>query len=137
MNIYITKDDKKIENFTNISIKNFQKEISDIINNSCENIIADDIIDFINSESIEEFVKILILKLRMNGKLMITGMDLGILCRMTVDETIQSKDFSAVIAPRASLSFSNNINEMLIRNGLSIECSTIKGLKYEISATRK
>lgn len=137
MNIYITKDDnKKIENFTNIKIQNFQTEINEIISNSCESIIADEIIDFLTTESISKFVEALVSKLRLGGKLFITGMELGVLCRYTASETISSKDFSTVIAPRASLSSVDDVINILKQNKLNIETSTIKGLKYEITATR-
>jgi len=137
MNIYITKDDnKKIENFTNIKIQNFQTEINEIISNSCESIIADEIIDFLTTESIAKFVEALVSKLRLGGKLFITGMELGVLCRYAASETISSKDFSTVIAPRASLSSVDDVINILKQNKLNIETSTIKGLKYEITATR-
>jgi hypothetical protein len=137
MNIYITKDDsKKIENFTNIKIQNFQQEIDQIVSNSCESIIVDDIVDYLTFESIPKFVKALTTKLRLGGKIFITGLELGVLCRSIVSETISSKDFSNVITAKASLSFVNDIINILKDNNLKIETSTIKGLKYEITATR-
>lgn len=137
MNIYLTKDDsKKIENFTNIKLQNFQKEIEQVINNSCENIVADDIIDFISSDSIPVLISALIQKLRINGKLFITGIELGVLCRHTISEVVSDKDYSSVISSRASLSFVDNIINLLKDNKLNIETSTIKGLRYEITATR-
>ena len=48
----------------------------------------------------------------------------------------ETRDFSSVIAPRASLSFVDDIVNILKENKLNIETSTIKGLKYEITATR-
>ena len=137
MNIYITKDDKKkIENFTNIKIQNFQKDIQEIVSNSCENIIADDIIDFLSYDSISIFISSLVQKLRLNGKLFITGIELGILSRHVVTEVVSPKDFSGVIASRASLSFVDDIVNVLKENKLNIETSVIKGVKYEITATR-
>lgn len=137
MNIYLTKDDsKKIENFTNIKLQNFQKDIEQVVNNSCENIVADDIVDFVSYESIPILISSLVQKLRINGKLFITGIELGILCRHTVSEVISDKDFSAAISPRASLSFIDNIINILKQNKLNIETSTIKGVRYEITATR-
>lgn len=137
MNIYIAKDDtKKIENFKNIKIQNFQKEIDEIVTHSCENIIADDILDFLTFESISKFITALSSKLRLGGKLFISGIELGILCRYVISETISSKDFSTAIASRASLSSVDDIINSLKENKLNIETSTIKGLKYEITATR-
>lgn len=137
MNIYITKDDsKKIENFTNIKIQNFQNEIQQVVANSCESIIADDIVDFLASDSIPVFISSLAQKLRLNGKLFITGIELGILSRHVITEVVPAKDFSSVIAPRASLSFVDDIVNIIKENKLNIETSTIKGLKYEITATR-
>jgi cyclopropane fatty-acyl-phospholipid synthase-like methyltransferase len=137
MNIYISKDDKKIENFQTVKIQNFQEEMSRVVTNSCENIVADEIVDFLSSNSLSNFIQALSSKLRLNGKLFITGIEIGVLCRHTISEDISSNDFSAVIAPRASLSSVNDIVKLLKENGLDIESSTIKGLKYEISATRR
>ena len=137
MNIYISKDDKKIENFQTVKIQNFQEEMSRVVTNSCENIVADEIVDFLSSNSLSNFIQALSSKLRLNGKLFITGIEIGVLCRHTISEDISSNDFSAATAPRASLSSVNDIVKLLKENGLDIESSTIKGLKYEISATRR
>jgi cyclopropane fatty-acyl-phospholipid synthase-like methyltransferase len=137
MNIYISKDDKKIENFQTVKIQNFQEEMSRVVTNSCENIVADEIVDFLSSNSLSNFIQALSSKLRLNGKLFITGIEIGVLCRHTISEDISSNDFSSVIAPRASLSSVNDIVKLIKESGLDIESSTIKGLKYEISATRR
>jgi len=137
MNIYITKDDsKKIENFTNIKLQTFQKEVNEIINNSCENIVVDDIIDFVSHESIPILISALVQKLRTGGKIFITGIELGVLCRHTVSEIVSEQDYSSVISPRASLSCVDSIVNLLKDKKLNIETSTIKGLRYEITATR-
>lgn len=139
MNIYVTKDDeKKIENFTNINITNpnFQEELKNIISNSCENIIVDDIIDYLPYNTIEPFVKLLASKLRINGSFVVTGIEVGVLCRNTVSEVISPSDFSTVIQARASMSSIADVLNLLKKNNLKIQSSLVKGLKYEISATR-
>lgn len=139
MNIYLSKDnEKKIENFTNINITlpNAQEELKNIVSNSCENIVADDIIDYFPHSNVEPFITMLISKLRTNGTIIITGIEIGILCRNTISEFISAADFSTVIQLRSSMSSVSDILKVLKKNKLNIQSSSIKGLKYEISATR-
>lgn len=139
MNIYVTKDDeKKIENFTNINITkpDTQDELKNIVSNSCENIIIDDIIDYLPHSNIETFIKLLSSKLRINGSLIITGIEIGTLCRSTISEVISPSDFSTVIQARSSMSSIGDVLNILKKNNLKIQSSLVKGLKYEVSATR-
>lgn len=136
MNIYIAKDDSTIENFTTIKIQDFQTEMQKLVNNCCDNIVADDIVDFLNPDSINTFIGALASKLRTGGNLAITGVELGVFCRHAVDEVISSEDFSKVINSRSSISSVNDITDILKKYKLIVNSASIKGIKYDVSATR-
>lgn len=136
MKLYITNDNKSIENFKTVQLKNFNEEVKEIVNNSCETIYADKVIDFMQGEDIPKFTGLLLSKLRMNGKIVFTGYELGIVCRGVINETIDSNTYSKIITRLNSMSFLKNILSMLTDYGLQIETAVIRGLEYEIAAVR-
>lgn len=136
MKIYITKDGKGIENFTLINLKNFQSEMNEVVPNSCTDIVADDIIDFVPHSMLEDFLKILISKLRIGGRLIITGIELGVVSRYVIDETIDEDKYSIIISGKASIHYMGTLIDELKKMNLNIQSAQVKGIKYEISATR-
>lgn len=136
MNIYVTAGNNKIENYNTIKLENFQDEIKEVINNSCTEIVAHDVIDKIKHGDIEKFVTILCSKLRIGGKVIITGTDLGTLSRGVINNTISSQDYSSIIENKASLSYMHNISSMLKKFNLTIDSGLIRGTNYEIVANR-
>lgn len=136
MKIYITNDDKSIENFKTIQLKNFNEELKEVVNNSCEVIYADKVIDFIQGDDIPKFTGLLLSKLRMNGRVVFTGYELGIVSRGVINETVDSNTYSKIITRLNSMSFLKNILSMLTDYGLQIDTAVIRGLEYEIAAIR-
>jgi hypothetical protein len=136
MKIYITEGNDKIENYNTIKLENFQDEMKEVINNSCTEVVAHNVIDKIKSVDIEKFVTILCSKLRIGGKIIITGTDLGTLSRGVINNTISSQDYSSIIENKASLNYMHNINAMLKKFNLTIDSGLIRGTNYEIIANR-
>lgn len=136
MKIYVTAGNNKIENYNTIKLENFQDEINEVINNSCTEIVANDVIDKIKNGDIEKFVTILCSKLRIGGKIIITGTDLGTLSRVVINNTISSQDYSSIIENKASLSYMHNIIAVLKKFNLTIDSGLIRGTNYEIVANR-
>lgn len=137
MKLYITNDNRNIENFKTIQLKNFSQDIKEVINNSCEDIFADKVIDLLQSEDIPKFIQALVSKLRVSGRIVITGVELGIISRAVINETIDSNTYSKIIAQSNSMSFLKDILSMLTDAGLIIDNATIRSVEYEISAVRK
>jgi len=136
MKIYVTKDDSKIENFTNIKLQNLAQDMPDIVNNSCEDIVLNDVIDFIPYSDVGKFLKLVISKLRTKGKIMITGTELGLISRNVVNGSISPEQYSSHMAGRLSSNFMYVIVDALSKLGLTTQVATTKGILYEIVATR-
>ena len=136
MKIYITKDDSKIENFTNIKLQNIAQDLPDIVDNSCEDIVLNDVIDFVSYGDIGNFLKLVMSKLRINGRLIITGTELGIISRNVVNGDITPEEYSSHMSGRLSTNFAYVITNALSKLGSTVQLSTLKGMTYEIIATR-
>lgn len=137
MKIYVTKEDeKKIENFQNISLRNFDNQIKDVVANSCTTIVADEVVDFLSNEDANKLLNALCAKLRKNGELVVTGVDLGVVSRNVISGVINEDQYSSIIAYRGSLHFSHSIVGFLKTLNLTIETCKIEGIKYDITAKR-
>lgn len=136
MKIYVSKDDRTIENFKTVKLKSFSEDLSEIINNSCTDIIVDNIIDYLPYESINKFFQAIVSKLRIDGKMVITGIDAGELSRDILSGKLSPQDYNSIIETSSSISFMSDIISLLHRLSLKVEVATLKGVKYEISAKR-
>ena len=137
MKIYVTKEDeKKIENFQNISLRNFDNQIKDVVANSCTTIVADEVVDFLSNEDAKKLLNALCAKLRKNGELVVTGIDLGVVSRNVISGVINEEQYSGLIAYRGSMHFSHSIVGLLKTLNLTVETCRIEGIKYDITAKR-
>jgi len=132
----INEYSKEIINYQNILLKE-SYDFSDIVNNSCEEILCFDSLDYI--KHIEKFNKLQIIlsKLRLNGKIIICGTDCRSLSRLLLSESITKEDYNKEIENKKSLSSSTDIRNVLLSNNLKIEYEIVRGQKYEITAVRK
>jgi len=132
----INQFSKKIVNYNNVLLKE-EYNFSDIIDNSCEEILCIDSLDYIqNAEKLNKLQNILS-KLRLNGKIVVCGTDYRSLSRLILSESMSPEDYNKEIENKKSLSCSTDIRNFLLSNNLKIESETIRGQKYEITATRK
>lgn len=130
-------DNGYIPNYTNIQIKDDSIDLNQIVNNSCEEIIAVDTLDHISYNNVQKTLLDIVQKLRLNGKLIIVGTDIRSLSRLVSHENISIEQFNEVILSIKSMNTELNIKNILVSVGLSIESSLINHHKYEIVAMRK
>lgn len=136
MKIFVTKDDSTIENFTNIKLNNLSQEMPDVVDNSCEDIVLNDVVDFVQYSSVGNLLKLVVSKLRTNGRLVLTGADLGLVCRAVVNGEVSPEQYSSLMAGRLSTNFMHIVVESLSNLGLTVQTANSKGIIYEIVATR-
>lgn len=136
MKIYVTKDDSKIENFTNIKLENVAQDMQDIIDNSCEDIVLNDVVDFVPYDSVVKFLQLVVSKLRTNGRIVITGTELGLVSRGVINGDISPEKYSLHMAGRLSSNFMYIIVDSLTKLGVKTQIANTKGIVYEIIATR-
>lgn len=136
MKIYVTKDDSKIENFTNIKLQDISQDIPEIVDNSCEDIVLNDVIDFILYDDIGKFLKLIVSKLRIKGRMIVTGTELGLISRGVINGDISPEQYSSHMAGRLSSNFMYVIVDALSKLGLTTQIANTKGIVYEIVSTR-
>ena len=137
MKLNITSDpSKSISGYKNIFVVNNDNfDVSGIVNNCCSEIICN-AIDYIPYGVTENLLKAIILKLRLGGSLIVTGLNFDNICRYYISDTISEKDVSDMLEHIKSVRSRNRLCSFLKSLGLTIEYSISKGNIYEISATR-
>lgn len=136
INIALTED-KFITGYTNILLQNIVDESQSIINNSCNEILAMNIIDYIDDDNVPQFLGLLISKLRLGGKFSISGINLDIVVRNLLNKTLSEKDFNQMIKDIRSIRSRKNIVDILKTANLKVDIAITKGNIYEITATRQ
>lgn len=136
MKVYISDGNKQIENFHNIKIDNVANEMQDIVPNSCELIVLDGTLENIIAKNLKGFLTLMNSKLRKGGKLTINGIDALNLAMNFVDGTITSLQFSEIVQGKACLMSSYELKGIIESLNMRIESLTIRGLQYELIATR-
>lgn len=119
-----------------LSNNNFAKDIDSIINNCCEEIIFTSV-DYIPYNETENIILKILSKLRIGGRIIVSGLNFDVLVRAGISGNISEQDFSQIIEDIKSIRSRITISTFLQKNGLFIESSVSKGHIYEISATRQ
>ena len=138
MKINITSDaSRSINGYKNyFTHNNDHLDLNDIVTNCCEEIIFTGI-DYIPQDKVESILDIIISKLRLGGKIFISGLNIDALGRLIVAEQVSEEDASNMLAPIKSIRSRYSLSKLIKQKNLTIEYSIAKGLVYEISAIRK
>jgi hypothetical protein len=138
MKAIITKNvEDKIIGYECIPVIYGKIDLSNIPDNSLEDIIATDFLDYIDVDKVDEYLSNICKKMRMNSTLTLRGHELGLLCRNTVNNTITSKDFNQLTSKTKSIHKLPDVINLLKSKNLLINNVTIKGIQYEISSIRQ
>lgn len=138
MKIQIVYEEKEaIEGFEVINIKYGLDSLKGIIDHSSEEIYISESLDKLDLENANLVLSTALKKLRLDGKIFISGTSLRSVCLNVIGNEINYESFSKLIAQSSSLRDVNDIEEILINQNISIETSTVRGNIYEITATRK
>ena len=137
MKIQILKENQQaIENYTKIIVGHNQIDLSSISDNECSFILANDVIDSFSIENIDQLIKGIIKKLRINGSLVIGGTEMRLFCKNVINGSINTSQASNIINLAQSMTTLNDIVNLIKSSGLNIESTQIAGIHYEIKATR-
>lgn len=133
----VLSEDRFITGYNNILLQNLANESQTIINNSCNEILAMNILDYIDDEHITQLLGLFISKLRLGGKLYISGINLDTVARGLLGKTLAEKEFNQIIKNIKSLRSRKTVIDLLKSANLVIETAITKGNIYEITATRQ
>jgi hypothetical protein len=115
LNIVLTED-KFISGYSNILLEKLPSEHQNIINNSCAEILAANILDLIDEKIIDGF--------------------LDIIARNIVNGTLSEQQFNQMLQNVKSIHSRKYMFDLLSSRNLKIQSSSTKGNIYEIIATR-
>jgi hypothetical protein len=104
--------------------------------NSITSILFIDGIEQIPYQNIDNFLINLRRLLRIDGKIVIGGVDAGCLCRDLINGNTDLSTFNSIIFSKKSIHDSRELSERFKRLGLKIDKIAIKGAVYELHASR-
>jgi hypothetical protein len=136
INIALTEN-KFITGYTNILLQNLPNESQSIVNNSCNEILAMNIIDYVDDDNVIQLLGLLVSKLRLGGKFSISGINLDIVVRNLLNKTLSEKDFNQMIKNIRSIRSRKSIVDILKAANLKVDIAITKGNIYEITSTRQ
>jgi len=137
MKIHIVKPGQQaIENFKKVECLDNSVDLSEISDNECELIMANDIIDSFDIPNIEGLLKSLISKLRINGTIIVGGTDVRLLCKNVINDQISEVEASRIISGLKSATNLESMRASLMNTGLNFVSSQISGIHYELTMKR-
>ena len=137
MKLQILKDGQdQIANYSHIVARNNKIDISHIVNNECEQILATDVLDCFTHDGIPELLQALVSKLRMGGEMSVGGTDMRLLCKSIINGSITPTEGSAIISDLYSSSSLQVIQETLEKLGLTVVDTHINGIHFEVKVRR-
>ena len=137
MKLHIVRPNQDaIENYTKAIALENNINLSEVSDNECEVIMANDVIDSFTLEKIPQLIQTLAKKMRMNGTLVIGGTDVRLLCKLVINDQLEEAEASNIIGLIKSATSPLQIKSLLQQVGLQVISSQITGVHYELTAKR-
>ena len=133
----VRKDQEAIVGYEVVKVESPNSlEISHLVDNSCENIIAADLVDSFNNEILPQLCKALVSKLRFNGQIVLGGTDVRFFAKHLLNGILSAEEACGIIASTYSMSTSDMVRQQLENVNLRIISIHTDGLHYEVKAVR-
>ncbi len=138
MKIHILeKDGDPVGNYNPIYLNEGRADLSSLSDNECEFILASDVIDHIDIQSVHSFLVDARKKMRMGSSIVIGGTDIRLLSRAIINNQIEVPEANALIYSKKSCSDINSVISILNAVGLTITSTKMTGIHYEIESKRE
>ena len=111
-------------------------DLFDISDSECTEIRANGIIDKFKASQLQGNLVSLLKKVRLGGKVVLTGLDCNILSRQLISSKLDELSFSAIVESSNSISSLKTVAQIVQSQGLKIETQKLSGYTYQIVATR-
>ena len=108
----------------------------DISDSECVEVRANGVVDKFKSSQFEQTLLSLVKKVRLGGKLSLSGLDCNILSRQLISGQIDENLFGSIVENSNSISSLKTVARILQANGLKIQTQRVYGNTYEIVAVR-
>ena len=139
MKLHVVKQgDTSIEGYKKIEFLNGNfLGLDDVSNNSSKEIFANDVLDAIPNEFIQQSVAALVGKLRVNGRITVGGTELRLFVKSVLNQGIPEDQAMSIIKTNQSMLNFNKLCELMKSMGLEVETTTINGIHCEVKCVRK
>lgn len=124
-----------IDGYSPVLLENGTFDV-EIPNNSVSDILINNAIEKVPYSVIDDFLTKITKLLRINGKLVISGVEANCLCRDFLNKLIDCNQLNVVLYNRNSIYDSNELCKKISSLGLVIDKITFKGSIYELYASR-
>ncbi len=111
-------------------------DMFDISDSECTEIRANGILDKFKASQFEVSLASLLKKVRMGGKVTLSGLDCNILSRQLISGKLDEVSFSSIVEQCNSISSLKVVSKIIQRQGLKIQTQKLSGYTYQIVATR-
>lgn len=136
MKIQILKDIQDcVDGYTPVILGDNGIDI-DVPNNSVSDILIVNSIENISYDKLDELLMSIKRLLRLNGTVVINGVDINCISRDLINRSIDVKTYNEIVFSKTGIYDSKELCEKLIGLGLTIDKVFLRGSIYEIKAIR-
>lgn len=110
--------------------------LDEVSDNEADVIFANDILDALPANVIQQTISQLATKLRLGGTLTVGGTELRTFTKNVTNQTIPEEQAVDIISNSQSMVNVNKLSDLMRSMGLEIETTTINGLHCEVKCVR-
>ena len=110
--------------------------LDEVSDNEADVIFANDILDALPANVIQQTISQLATKLRLGGTLTVGGTELRTFTKNVTNQTIPEEQAVDIIRNSQSMVNVNKLSDLLRSMGLKIEAATINGMHCEVKCVR-
>tara|TARA_B100001939_G_scaffold218217_1_gene187787 strand:- start:335 stop:754 length:420 start_codon:yes stop_codon:yes gene_type:complete len=111
-------------------------DMFDISDSECTEIRANGILDKFKASQFEASLVSLLKKVRLGGRVTLSGLDCNILSRQLISGKLDEVSFSSIVEQCNSISSLKTVSKIIQTQGLKIQTQKLSGYTYQIVATR-
>jgi len=111
-------------------------DLFDISDSECVEIRANGVIDKFKASQFETSLVSLLKKVRLGGKVSLSGLDCNVLSRQVISGQLDERSFSTIVENSNSISSLRTVAQILQSQGLKIQTQNLSGYTYQIVAVR-
>jgi hypothetical protein len=133
----VRNDNESIEGFVSLKVgEDFKTTLSQLVDNSCTEVLLLDILDTMEYESSFEFLASVLNKIRLQGSIILRGISSLAFSHSLLHGPIDSKQASEIITNIKSIHDQRDVISILESHNFIIDTVRLHGVSYELRATR-
>jgi len=134
----VNNDDESIEGFISLKVgEDFKTTLSQLVDNSCTEVLLLDILDTMEYEQSFEFLVSILKKIRSSGSIILRGVSSLSFSHSLLNGPIDSKQASGIIGNIKSIHDQRDVINLLESNNFTVDTVRLNGVVYELKATRQ